>query len=72
MTAYYRATGARPSGISDDPLEELLDRVGVARVRLRDLEDNEELTFDGRESLKAAFVELARAYDLARIARLAP
>jgi hypothetical protein len=56
----------------DDPIEELLDRVGVARVRLLDIEDNERLTPDGRISLKAAFVELTRAYDLGRIASLVP
>jgi hypothetical protein len=59
-----------PDPDADDALEELLDRVGVVRIRLLDLEDNERLTPDGRDSLQAAFADLTRAYDLARIARV--
>jgi hypothetical protein len=62
----------RAPDLVSDPLDELLDRVAVVRLRLLDIEDNESLTHDGRDSLQAAFVEITRAVDLARIAMCAP
>jgi hypothetical protein len=71
MTEVYDNTRA-PDSVrrpDPDPLDELLDRVAVVRLRLLDIDDNEALTLDGRDSLQAAFIEITRAVDLARIAR---
>jgi hypothetical protein len=63
----------QPSSTPDqDPLEELLDAVAIARLLACDIDDQEQLTPDGRLSLIGLFAHLTRAVDLARLARCAP